>query len=175
MIRLTPIILILMASGLLFVGSDPTFKKLQAIQVDASRYANVLDQAKQLERIRDNLLNEYNTIDEASREKLKKLLPDEVDTVRLVMDINDIARQHSLIVRGLNLATDNKAKKNTPAGELQEIGFGFGVEASYDEFISFMKALERSLRIIDVVSINITAGKDDRYNFAVNAKIYWMK
>ena len=59
-------------------------------------------------------------------------------------------------------ATDEDDNKEYEAFELE-----FSVEGSYDDFVSFMKLMERSLRLIDINSIAFTPGtseKDKVYN-----------
>ena len=50
------------------------------------------------------------------------------------------------------------------------------VTASYDNFIAFLKDLEKSLRLVDVVSLTFTAPESSpTYDFTIGLKTYWLK
>ena len=54
-------------------------------------YNEALNNSKALEDKRDTLTAKYNTIDPNDLIKLQKLLPDNVDNIRLILEIGQIA------------------------------------------------------------------------------------
>ena len=60
----------------------------------------------------------------------------------------------------------------------------FSIEGKYNTFISFMKELERNLRIIDVKSISFSSSSQagskngegsDIYIYSLKVQTYWLK
>ena len=81
----TPVLLIILSIGLFFMYVDPTYNNVQEIIQEQERFDEALDKSKELQMIRDELLAKYNTFSTSDLNRLSKLLPDNVDNVRLVL------------------------------------------------------------------------------------------
>jgi Tfp pilus assembly protein PilO len=181
MSNIVSIFFLIASVGIFFGFIDPQYKGLKDIREESAYYSGVLSKMRELEQVRDNLLKAKKSIPAAEVAKLEKLLPDEVDTVRLVMDMNSIAALHNLSVRSLGLAnggapvTKATAAAGPEAAGTQTLEFSFSVTTTYEEFLSFLQDLERSLRVIDIMSIGLGSKGDDKYDFSVRARLYWLK
>jgi hypothetical protein len=51
----------------------------------------------------------------------------------------------------------------------------FTTVLSYKDFVSFLRDLETSLRLVDVVGLSFTSTKGDLYDFSVSIRTYWLK
>jgi len=116
--------------------------------------------------------------------RLQKLLPDTVDNVRLIIDMDEIAKRYGLTIGNVRLdetkVTKSGAKDSTATITGGESGYGtipmgFSVTADYDTFLSFLEDLETSLRIIDITNIGLKPGANNIYSFDVSLKTYWLK
>jgi Tfp pilus assembly protein PilO len=109
---------------------------------------------------------------------LLKLLPDNIDNVRLIIDIDEMAKAHGLPIGGFKAETSADTSKVIGASKANygTLTLSFSVSANYNAFLAFMKDLERSLRILDITSINFNAS-DTRsvYDYSVTIKTYWLK
>jgi len=89
MIRfILPIIFVIVAIGLFFGYVDPVYDDVKVLRAEEARFIDALDRSKELQQIKDQLLAKYNTFSSADLERLQKLLPDNVDNVRLVLDLD---------------------------------------------------------------------------------------
>lgn len=181
MSNIVSIILILASIGLFFGYIDPTYsgaggiKDLQAQKAD---YDKALDNSKALQAERDKLLQKFNSLDQTDKDKLVKLLPDNIDNVRLIIDIDNIARTHGMRIR--NFTTDTGDKKETIGKDTAPYGtltLTFSTTASYPVFLQFLSDLEHSLRIINVTGIQFTPGTATGpiYDYDVTVQTYWLK
>ena len=161
-----------------FMFTDPLYKQISELKMQTTAYNEALDNSKALENERDKLTAKYNTISPENLLKIKKLLPDNVDNIRLILEIEQIALPYGMVLKNVKY---NVEKKNTPAtggavitqdsgiGEDQFKDYGswdleFSTTGTYNNFINFIKDLEKNLRIIDVSSIRFSSGSELKPN-----------
>jgi hypothetical protein len=119
--------------------------------------------------------------------KLEKILPDTVDNVRLILDINNIAdnatTNYGIILRGISVSGDleslseqNSRVVDRTSKKYGVINLSFSFTAPYGTFKAFMKDLENSLRLVDIKDFTVT-GSDvsDVYNYSVSLDTYWLR
>jgi hypothetical protein len=178
------------AAGLFFTFIDPQYKSLAPIQAEVASLDEALTKSEELQEIRDELGARRQEITLADEERLTRLLPDTIDTVRLILDIDAVARLHNLSIH--NIIVESEPSYGDPAespssrkkteevvpinAELpyQTARMHFGVSASYEEFVSFIHDLERKLRLADIISLSLTTTRPDIYDFEVSLETYWM-
>ncbi len=201
---MTKIIIALILSGIsifiIFAYVKPTYNDTKTILATTAQYDKALAKAREIQSLRQSLLSEYNLFSDANRKKLKKLLPDDVDNVRLILDIDGIATTRGIRIGSVKV--DKKNKKSSSAAQTDSaIGFAsaetesqkyetiilrFTATAPYEEFKLFLRDLEQSLRIVDLVELKITQASTQRdsagnsigpalYKFDVGIKTYWLK
>lgn len=195
---LTPIIMILLSVGIFFFLIDPKYKQIQLLQAEVEENNKTLDIAKKLSQRRDELRKKFNDISQDERFELEKLLPDTVDNVRLIIDINNVAEQFGVVIRDISINTQEEGTQTSTVrnqsssfeGVIEEnsiqyvdtskigvISFSFTVSASYDVFVDFLKQLEESLRIVDIRNVEISRQSDTAavYDYKVTLDTYWLK
>lgn len=195
---LTSIVLILVSIGIFFFFIDPQYKEIQDLQTEVEENEKTLELAKELRAKRESLRQKFAEISDDEKLSLEKLLPDTVDNVRLIIDINNIAEEYGIVIRNLQLSSeeDTTAETSVVQNEFQGviedstlnyadrsklgvIAFSFSVSAEYDVFIDFLKDLEEALRIVDVRSITITAASSEDqglfYDYGIKLETYWLK
>ena len=190
-----PVILIGVAITGFFVLVNPMYKEVSALKAQAASYNQALDNSKALEDERDKLTKKYSDIDPENLEKLLKLLPDSVDNIRLILEIEKIASPYGMVLKDVKY--DTEKKDTSPDGSISPIAqlnndlankdFGawdleFSTEGSYPNFLNFMRDLESNLRIVDVSSIQFTAGDttsknitSENYKYGFKIRTYWLK
>jgi hypothetical protein len=127
------------------------------------------------------LTKKYNAINTEDLSRLQKFLPDNVDNIRLVLEIEKIASPYGMSLKDVKYdATVVPEKKaavpsttKTTEGEAAPVLNGaaaaekakeygewvlqFSTEGTYGNFINFTKDLESNLRIVDVSSITFSS------------------
>jgi Tfp pilus assembly protein PilO len=181
MMRLfVPLILLAAAIGLFVVYTNPTYQTIKDLQIQNNSYDDALNKAQELHAVRDQLLSKRNSFSTDDIDKLQHILPDNVDNIRLIIDINNIASRHNLSLTNVDLG-DLSLKKNAGtaveggADPVGSVVVGFAVStANYDDFLSFLQDLEHSLRLVDVNKISFTAGTGGGTTYTMNIQTYWL-
>lgn len=195
-----PIILIVIAISVFFLFADPIFSEISILRTEVASYNDALDNAKALENERDKLTAKYNAINPENLIRIKKLLPENVDNIRLILEIEQIAMPYGMALRdvkysvaeaettGDNTLPRSRTVQNTPE-DYGIFDLEFSTSGTYNDFINFTKDLENNLRIVDMSSITfssenvVTPGSSPisrtssagvyKYNFKI--KTYWLK
>ena len=180
--NLTAIILLVASAGVVFGFINPQYQRYTDLGLTNATYDTALEQATQVRTVRDDLLKKNRSFSEDELAKLKKLLPDSVDTVRLTMDLNGIASKHGISIKKIDLSSGQKVlDRNAPVpigidqSPYGTLGLSFSLSASYADFTKFLDDLEQSLRIIDISSIQVSPSNTGVYDFTVTARTYWLK
>jgi hypothetical protein len=178
---ITPIFLLLASIGIFFGYVDPHYKGIVEDKKIESQYDEALNRSRELQDIRQTLLDEYNEFDPEAIARLEKLLPDNIDNVRLIMEIDGVAKAHSLSVKNLSVSADAETASDDtvqigPDGkEYSSMNLEFSIAASYSSFLNFMNDLEQSLRLVDVTAIDFKTADADFDEYRVTIKTYWLK
>ncbi|OGI66242.1 hypothetical protein A3A95_02105 [Candidatus Nomurabacteria bacterium RIFCSPLOWO2_01_FULL_39_18] len=182
-----------------FMFTDPLYKQIEELNMQATAYNEALDNSKALENERDKLTAKYNTISPENLLKIKKLLPDNIDNIRLILEIEQVALPYGMVLRDVRYDTLKKNTSTTGDAAITQGSTGsgdqfkdygswdleFSTTGTYNNFINFMKDLESNLRIVDISSIRFSSGSDIRnvlalpgpevYKFDFKIKTYWLK
>jgi len=185
--NITGLILIVLAVGIYFTYTSGQISALGAIQTTNAGYLSAITNAKKLIELRDSVLKQYNGISDQDKARLDKIVPSSIDNVRLMIDISGIAEDHGLTLSGLTTSADtavtggnsaastpavtnSSTSQNTPS----TVTVNFSVTTTYDNFISLLQDLERSLRILDVTHITLTPSNTGIYTYGVALNTYWL-
>jgi len=176
-----PLILAAAAIGLFVMYTNPTYKDTQALAVQAQAYEEALQKAQELRTVRDELLAKRNSFSANDIAKLERILPDNVDNIRLIIDINNIAVRHSLSLTNVALgemSDSSVARKEGAVGSSGDptgsVEVGFTLSATYDGYLAFLQDLEHSLRIVDIIGVTFKAETGDRNSYDFIIRTYWL-
>lgn len=178
---LVPTLLVVGALVLFFGYTDGAYSRIRALDAEDSQYDQALDKSKELQGIRDTLLSKYNTFSSVNLARLAKLLPDTVDNVRLALDIDNIAAKYGARIRNVTVQSEEKNEaQDRITIDADQSPYGsvlltFTVVMPYGDFVSFLRDLESSLRLVDIVNLSFASTKGDLYDFTVGIRTYWLK
>ncbi len=174
----TTIILFVLAGGIFFGFTDSRYASVRALQDESSKLERAREKMLELNEERDSITNERNQFSADDLDRLQKALPDNVDNVKLVNDLNGIAEDYGMVVRN---ATVSFSKDTSGDIVIDEKAYGvvsvqFAVSGEYQTFLSFLRKLEQSLRVVDVVNVSFSSeGNDTFYEYLVSLKTYWLQ
>lgn len=196
---IVPIVIIIAALGLFFSYVNPRYQEIKGLQAQVAAYDNALNNAKQLEETKAQLLATYNDIPQDNIEKLNKLLPDNVDNIRLILEIESIGAKYGMGIKDVQFNAD-ATKKNQAASpieastdqtQLENKDYGvfdmsFSSDGTYPNFVLFMKDLEKSLRLVDVKGVDFASSdataaapsfgqSKDVIKYKIDIRTFWLK
>ncbi|HEY4477962.1 MAG TPA: hypothetical protein VJB09_01665 [Candidatus Paceibacterota bacterium] len=191
-----PIIAIIISLTGLFGFVMPGYKELSALKTQVSAYDQALNNSRSLEEERDKLTQKFNSISATDLDKIEKLVPDNVDNIRLILEIEKLASPYGMVLKDVHyevVSKEDQENKQTPkqGGSTKNANLEYGswdlefaTEGSYGDFVNFVADLEQNLRIVDVVSVQFSSGSSDNinktgaqkpYKYKFKIKTYWLK
>lgn len=193
---LLPIFLILLSIGVFVMLIVPKYESVTLLRQEVGAYDNALNNSKALESERDKLVTKYNGIDQGNLDKISKMLPDSIDNIRLILEIEKIASPYGMTLKDVKYEDVKKAEGEEAAplaGATNEAineeygvwNLEFSTEGSYNNFINFTKDMEKNLRLVDISSVEFSAAEgssnsksgnsNDVYKYNFKIKTYWLK
>jgi Tfp pilus assembly protein PilO len=193
------ILSVVLAGGIFFFYTSPTYDKVRVVQAQIDQYNAALDKAAQLQQLKQSLLSRYNAFNPNDLDRLQKLLPDHVDNVRLILDLDNLAARYGLALQNVDVSNSatQTAKSQTAIGAITAssqkyswLTLKFGTRGTYDTFVRFLNDLESSLRIVDLVSLSISpdsnssvapaighvaSPSEPTYVYDITLRTYWLK
>jgi hypothetical protein len=197
-----PIVLIGISIAIFFVFTSPIYNGITELRAQSASYNEALGNSKALENERDKLTAKYNAIDPNNLLKLQKLLPDNIDNIRLILEIEQIAAPYGMVLKDVryNATTQQTTGTTSVAGAIQGGGgtvttnkdYGvwdleFSTVGTYSNFLNFTRDIESNLRIVDISSIQFSSdsvtkvglsqssSSADAYKYDFKIKTYWLK
>ena len=172
-------LLIIIAVITFFTFIDPTYKEVKALNIENNQFDQALNRSKELQAIRDKLLSRYNTFSTGDLDRIDKLLPDNVDNVRLILDLDGIASKYGMLVREVVIVKGNEDSGDAVNTGIRigKIELSFKITAPYEDFKKFVRDLEQSLRIVDIKSLSFKPRAENRdlMDFNIVITTYWLK
>lgn len=174
------IIMVIGAIGLSLMVVAPRVESIQDLRVREQSLSSALDNARRLDQTRQQLLDRYNAFDSANLDRLKTMLPGNIDNVKLIIELDALAGQYGLSLQNISVAEDknNRDVQVIEQGgtEYGKVKLTFSVKGSYLQFVGFLENLEKSLRIIDVRELSFQATElNDVYQYNFVIETYWLK
>jgi Tfp pilus assembly protein PilO len=176
------------AGAIFFLYTKPTYDSVQTKREEISKYDEALSKAAELQQLKQSLLARYNAFNPADIDRLQKLLPDHVDNVRLILDLDSIAGRHGMALQNVVVSTPQRTEgTQTAVGTISaskqkydSLTMKFTTQGTYATFQEFLQDLETSLRIVDLVSLKIARSEagtraEPLYSFDITLRTYWLK
>jgi hypothetical protein len=180
------------AGGLFFFYTKPAYDGVRLRQAEIQQYDQALNKAAELQRLKQQLLSKYNAFNPTDVDRLHKLLPDHVDNVRLVLDLDTLASQYGFALQNVVINAPGTGTAGADSGA-EQVSIGpnrqtydsltlkFATSGTYPKFVEFINALEGSLRLVDVVNLTLDADAgapidgEPIYRFDITLRTYWLK
>lgn len=181
---LLPLILIGAGVAGFLLIAQPMYDEATTLKIEADKYNEALANAKILQAERDRLTEKFNSFKAEDLVRLEKIVPDSVDNIKLILEIQEVAQDRGILVKNVEFepeqfleldpaatatAKEEAAKKQANLRrpgvannlDYETFDLEFSIEGKYAAYVEFMKLLERSLRVVDVRAITFTPGTSE--------------
>lgn len=182
--RILALIFILIALGLFFGYIQPTWAgDIAATQRQIDSYDSALVAASRFSTNEAALEQKRNEIPQDKVDRLTTFLPDSVDNVQLILDLNALATRSGVTISDFTTGeTPNDTTQaaqggfagNANASTIDSLTLSVRAVGSYDAFRAFLAGVEQSLRPLDVQVISITDSETGVYTYDMTIKFYWL-
>lgn len=170
-------IMIVAAIVVFMVPTRSLLDQAKPIEAERDDFRAALDNAQVIKARRDELEQKRSQFDYEDELSLDKFLPDTVDSVRLIVEIKDIVKSKpGLFLEDISVSD----KEEELAAALKSVGFSstklsLVVRGDYFAFKDLMVDLEHSLRIVDVLDLDISVDDTTKESiFTVTLRTYWI-
>lgn len=178
-----PVLLILISGGIALFYIDGEYKRIQTIRAEQVVINEDITRADKVDDDLAALRQEFESFPSGATERLAVMLPEKVDNVKLLVDLEGIASKHGLFLKGPEVSiSENKRDENTGVRvpEEQPATVRFVVTGPYRVFREFLRDIERSLVIHDMSVVGFSGddaprGVEPVYNFQVEVYTYFIK
>ena len=181
MIRtVTPIFSIVIGILIFLFYTQGQFTDVKQVKDEASRY----EQAVATAETRNKELNaKYDAMEAhgpSDIERLNTLVPREIDEVKILTDISELARSHNMLF-GNVVASNNELEPQVTVddgslpAEFKDLTFTelqFSLIGTYDQFKAFLADVESSLVLLEVYNIGFTTGEGIFQQYSVSVRVY---
>jgi len=155
-----PALSILTALGLYFFFTQDTLDNINKFEAEIVEFDAALANAEELDLIIFRLLEEKGNISKEDIDKLDILLPTSIDAVRFVYDLDTIVRIHGKTLNDVDIDEGRSGGKDEEESLFTSTVVTFSLNGTYDELIAIISDFERSLALVDVLSIRFAITND---------------
>jgi hypothetical protein len=185
MTRILPFAALVLAAALIFGYIVPTYKNsIVATQAQIKSYENALAAAKGFAAKEADLEKQRASISPENLARLASFLPDGVNNVQLILDIDGLAARSGMTLSNFDI--DTKSVSNGTAGSdptaialqsnnpVDSVNLTLETTGTYTEFRTFLTGIQQSLRPLDITSITVAPGDKGIYKYSLTVRIYWL-
>lgn len=181
--RVLPVILLLISLGLFFGYVNPVYtQKVLPLQAEIQQYNSTLAAASDFNKKEVQLAADRDAIPAVGIARLETYLPDGVDNVQLILDLNALAAKSGIQLSNFDIKSNqgtisNGSNQLPLEGQNQVVdSIDLNVKAvgTYSGFRTFLEGVEQSLRPMDLVQTSLTYAPSGVYNYEMTFRIYWL-
>lgn len=196
------VIFIIISVGIFFTVTDKRYQNIKTIKAKNEEYVSAIKSSVELLKKRDILNDAYNSINPDDVSRLNRMVPDTIDNVKLIIDVNNIAARNSLVFKDVTVTQGSENEtggtsasrtsiapsiSTTPTtsaspinGSIRDqkpevVDISFSVTTSYQKFLALLADIEATLRITTISKISFDAADDNEYDFNVELRTYWLR
>ncbi len=177
--RIFPILALVLSVGIFYVYIYPLWNgKISATKSTLSEDAHALSAANQYASQENLLTSQRDAISTTSLARLNEFLPDSVNQVGLILDLNGLVKQSGLTFTGIS-ATQNATSSalnatDAQSSEVGSVDITVSATGTYNDFMNFLHSVENSEQLLDVQDLTVTGSETGVYTYSIRIQTYWL-
>lgn len=183
--RIIPLLLVIAAAGLFFGYVQPTYSgSIATLTAENKNLDIALQAARDFKEKEVALTRERNVIPADQLARLESALPDSVDNVQLIVDLNSLAARSGVQLSQFGISGGDAAGDAAAATPDMALSSGEPTDSlevsvsatgTYASFRTFLDGIEKSLRPLDVVELSVQDSATGVYTYSMTLRIYWLR
>ncbi|MFZ1075740.1 MAG: type 4a pilus biogenesis protein PilO [Minisyncoccia bacterium] len=130
--------------------------------------------ASEYNKEQDALAQAQSAIDPDNLSRLATFLPDSVDNVRLILDLNALAARSGVALSNIDVDSSGPPSTAADTNPLGSVDMSLSVSGSYTAFQTFLNGIEHSERLLDVQEVDVKGSDTGVYTYQLKVRIYWL-
>lgn len=162
---------------LIFFLLDPLWSSVKIIKAEINQEQKELDSLEKLLTKTEELEQTYQELKEQA-DKVLLALPEQEDLSFLLVQFENLSSVNGLLLESINFGSLNKVKEEVDSG-FPSLNLEIKLIGSYESFRNFISALDKSVRLMEIEKINLSAHKSnqegaglDIFEFVMGIKVY---
>lgn len=115
-------ILVVLAIGIYVTFTQEKIAEVNTIRGVNAQYVQAIQNADNLVKVRDQVLRDFSAISVDDRSRLDKMIPNTTDNIRLVIDLNSVARRRGVTLRSIKASAVGTVKNTQPNVAIVPVG-----------------------------------------------------
>lgn len=188
--RILPMFALLLAIGIFFAYVNPTWNgSIKDMKEAIASDDDALAAASSYNQRVNELAQSRDSIDSTSMTTLESFLPDSVDNVGIILDLNALAARSGLSVANIDVVTGNTGSTNAgaqqpasqggiPTSMLNPVGsidLTLSAVGTFGALQTFLAGVERSARILDIRDLTVQGSDTGVYQYQMTIRLYWLR
>lgn len=188
--RLVPLLMIIGAIALFFGYTNPTYNGAIAnLQSEIESLDQALEAAEAFKEREAELARQVASLPQEDLTRLQTFLPDSVDNVQLIVDLNELANRSGVELSDFEITggaegaeaggdalTEEEIAAAYDTGEVTgSLQLSTSATGSYAAFRTFLEGIETSLRPLDVVELGVQDSETGVYTYTMTLSLYWLQ
>jgi len=194
--KIIPFLALFLAVGTFFGYVNPTWSGSIASTKEAIALDDqALEAADKYAAQQNTLASARNAISLTNLKRVAVFLPDSVDNVGLIPDLNALAARSGLSLANIDVVSGGTGGANAqggatgavpqgvvpqglPAAGANPVGsvdLSLSAVGTYSALKSFLIGIERSARLLDVRDIVVKGSDTGVYNYQMTLRLYWLR
>jgi Tfp pilus assembly protein PilO len=187
--RILPALALLIAIGIVFAYVSPAWNgSINDTKAAIAADDQALKAASTYASQQADLTTKENAIDPASLARLTTFLPDSVDNVGLILDLNTLASRSGISLSNIDVTTNTSGgasgAANTGAASaipvsgaspVNSVDLSLSAVGTYAAFQTFLGGIEKSARLLDVRDLIVKGSDTGVYTYQMAIRLYWLR
>lgn len=180
--RFLPFLSLALAVGIFFTYVNPLWNGTIAEQRAAiAQDDQALVSAKQYVERENQLAAAKDAIDPVALDRLKAFLPDSVDNIGLILDLDALAARSGLSLSSIDVTKSTTAASAAPslpsaaADPIGTVDLKLAAVGSYNALQSFLMGVELSERLLNVRDLTVQNSVNGVYTYQITIRLYWLR
>jgi len=182
--RTLPIFALFVAIGIFFAYISPTWSgEIAAAKAAIASDNQALAAASEYTAQQNELISARNAIIPANLARITAFLPDSVDNVGLILNLNALAARSGLSLSNIDVMASSASTPGTSASgvlpvhsasPINSVDLSLSAIGSYQALQTFLIGIEKSERLLDVRDILVKGSDTGVYTYQMMLRLYWL-
>ncbi len=184
--RILPIFALMLAlAGFLLYVSPAWSGPIQEAKSTIANNKRILAAAEEFEKRKNDLAAARNEIDPENLKRLEILLPDSVNNVGLILDLNALAARSGISLSNIDIQSTSDQSGGAGAYDaslgaarpdpVSSVDLSVTAVGTYPALQAFLSGIEKSARLLDVNDLTVRGSETGVYTYQMVVRLYWLR
>jgi len=158
----------------------PSWIDTQNLLAERNAYDEAIKQVKAFKERKNILTQRLDGIPDRDKQRMRAIMPQDADPIRLVMNINEYAKRRNIDTWDFAVQGDengeNRNEEEGSAIPYESTRITFSFSGTYNQMVSFIEGLQQQSRIFDITHLSFEADDEDTvYDYQLELYTYSLR